>query len=97
MNNPYEILGVSPGSSEEAIRSAYLQKVREFPPDRAPEKFAEVRAAFDELRDPSRLREKRLQSLETTDSFAALAADIRARIVRPDLPTDLLLLLAEGP
>jgi hypothetical protein len=96
MNNAHEILGVSPNSTEEAIRSAYLQKVREFPPDRAPEKFVEIRAAFDELRDPSRLRVKRLMSLETTDSFDALAADIRARIVRPALPTDLLLLLAEG-
>jgi hypothetical protein len=97
MSNPFEILGVSPGTSEEAIRAAYLQKVREFPPDRAPEKFAEVRAAFDELRDPGRLREKRLMSLDTPDSFVALAADIRARTVRPDLPTDALLLLAEGP
>ncbi|MBS0263338.1 MAG: J domain-containing protein [Planctomycetes bacterium] len=97
MQDPLEILGVTAGSSEADIRQAYLQKVREFPPDRAPEQFAQIRAAYDILRNPARLREHRILGLSAQDSIARLSADIRARLVGVDLPTDTLLMLAEGP
>ena len=32
----------------------YLELVRQFPPDQAPERFAAVHAAYDALRDPAR-------------------------------------------
>ena len=97
MNDPYQILGVTGDSTEAEIRAAYLQKVRDFPPDRAPERFAEIRAAYDEVRDPANLRDQRLLALSDRDSIAKLATDIRARLIRADLPTESLLLLAEGP
>ena len=40
MNDPYETLGLSPDAGESEIRRRYLELVREFPPDRAPERFA---------------------------------------------------------
>ena len=49
---PNEILGVPPNASEEDIRTAYLERVKEFPPDRAPEGFERIRDAYDALRDP---------------------------------------------
>ena len=54
MSDPFEILGLTPQASEEEIRARYLELVREYPPDRAPERFASVRSAYDELRDPLR-------------------------------------------
>ena len=47
-----EILGVAANAREEEIRAAYLTKVKEFPPDRAPAEFERIRDAYDTLRDP---------------------------------------------
>ena len=52
MIDPYEQLGLPPSADETEIRQHYLELVRQFPPDRAPERFAEIRAAYDALRDP---------------------------------------------
>jgi len=52
--DPRQILGVSPESGDEEIRAAYLQKVKEYPPDRAPREFEKVRDAYEALRDPRR-------------------------------------------
>ena len=48
------ILGVAANAREEEIRVAYLTKVKEFPPDRAPAEFERIRDAYDTLRDPRR-------------------------------------------
>jgi hypothetical protein len=50
--NANEILGVPANASAEDIRTAYLNKVKEFPPDRSPEEFEKIRDAYDRLRDP---------------------------------------------
>jgi DnaJ-domain-containing protein 1 len=50
--DPNEILGVPANAPEEEIRAAYLSKVKEFPPDRAPAEFERIRDAYDTLRDP---------------------------------------------
>jgi curved DNA-binding protein CbpA len=52
--DPREILGVPPDADDEGIRAAYLQKVKENPPDRAPAAFERVRDAYEVLRDPRR-------------------------------------------
>jgi curved DNA-binding protein CbpA len=54
MEPPEAILGVAPQATDEEIRAAYLRKVKEFPPDRAPEAFERVRDAYEALRDPRR-------------------------------------------
>jgi curved DNA-binding protein CbpA len=59
MPDPYETLGIPPDSDDETIRRRYLQLVREFSPERHPEKFAAVRQAYDSLRDlDTRLRHR---------------------------------------
>jgi curved DNA-binding protein CbpA len=95
MSDPFEVLGLAQGAGDDEIRQRYLQLVREFPPDRAPERFAEVRAAYDDLRDPIRRLDRQMFSLNTHDTFEALARDLRARVLRPDLAADTLLSLAE--
>ena len=95
-SDPYEVMGLSPQADEAAVRRRYLELVREFPPDRAPERFAEIRAAYDELRDPVRRVAMQLFSTATDDSLDALAADLRARLLdaRPTLAE--ILALAEA-
>ncbi len=51
MSNPFEILAVASSADDEAIKNAYLAKVREFPPDHYPERFQAVREAYEALKD----------------------------------------------
>ena len=95
MSDPYETLGITRDSDEAQIRRRYLELVREFPPDRAPERFAAIRAAYDEVRDPLRRLEAQLFSIETHDSIDALLMDLRARLREARVPMETLLKLAE--
>lgn len=54
MEDPYEILGLDRQAGDAAIRRAYAQQVRQFPPEREPEAFRRIRAAYEQLRDPER-------------------------------------------
>jgi DnaJ-class molecular chaperone len=45
----YEILNIPPQSGYKTIRSAYKLLMREFPPEKNPEKFSEIREAFEYL------------------------------------------------
>ena len=58
MNDPYEVLGVSPNASEEEIKNAYRELVKKYHPDKyvdnpladlAEEKLREVNEAYDEI------------------------------------------------
>ncbi|HTS31068.1 MAG TPA: J domain-containing protein [Bryobacteraceae bacterium] len=53
-HDPFHILEIPPEAGDEEIRSAYLRKVKEYPPDRAPAQFEKVRDAYELLRDPRR-------------------------------------------
>lgn len=44
--NPYDVLGILPPTDDAAIRKRYLELVREFPPERHPERFAEINQAY---------------------------------------------------
>jgi hypothetical protein len=50
--DPFAILGVGPGAGEEEVRARYLELVKQYPPEREPEKFRQVRAAFEAAKDP---------------------------------------------
>ena len=97
MSDPYEVLGLDPNASETDIRGRYLQLVREFPPDRAPEQFAEVRAAYDALSDPVDRVERQILRISAADSLTALADDLRRMLADARLSTDALLSLADLP
>jgi DnaJ-class molecular chaperone with C-terminal Zn finger domain len=48
--NPFDILCVAEGATDEAIRKAYLAKLREFPPERAPARFEDLQRAFEAVK-----------------------------------------------
>lgn len=95
MSDPFEILGLTPQASEDEIRARYLELVREYPPDRAPERFASVRSAYDELRDPLRRLDDEVLALSTVDTLDALAADVRRRLAATRLSADAVLSLGD--
>jgi curved DNA-binding protein CbpA len=50
MSDPYLTLGVGPDADDAAVHAAYLAAVKRFPPDRDPERFQVLRAAYEALR-----------------------------------------------
>lgn len=58
--NPYEVLGVKPGASQEEIKAAYKKLIKEYHPDKytnnplqslAEDKVREINAAYDALKN----------------------------------------------
>ncbi len=95
MADPFLILGVSANAGSDEIRRRYLQLVRQHPPDRDPARFAEIRAAYDELSDPVQHLHKLLFDVESVDSIDRVIIDLYARLRQRRIPTDLLLSLAK--
>ncbi len=59
MTDPFEVLELPPDADDAAIRARYLELVRRWPPEQAPERFAAVRAAYEQVRDrDARLRHR---------------------------------------
>ena len=97
MADPFEVLDLPRDAVEGEIRKRYLELVRAFPPEQAPERFAEVHAAYQALRDPvARLNAQLFGFGCKSDSLDALAADLRERLRQVRLPVETLLSLADS-
>lgn len=67
--NPFDIMGVSPDADDKAIRNAYLEAVKRYPPERCPEQFSAVNEAYQKIKDEeSRLRYILFNTLSTATS-----------------------------
>ncbi|KDN74240.1 hypothetical protein DF19_34505 [Streptomyces olindensis] len=82
----YAVLGVEPSASASAITSAFRARVRELRPDTCvdadtAERFGELRAAYDTLRDPA-LRAAYDETREWTSGGGRVSAP-RLRPTRP--------------
>ena len=62
--DPYEILGITRTTTAAALKQAYFTLVRAHPPERDPEMFKQVRAAYERLRDPAARTESDMLLLE---------------------------------
>ena len=95
MADPLHVLGVSASAGPDEIRRKYLELVRQHPPDRDPQRFAEIRAAYDELSDPVQQLNKLLFDVESVDSIDRVIVDLHGQLRQRRIPTDLLLSLAK--
>lgn len=57
-SDPYVVLDLAPSASQEEIKQAYFTQVRAHPPEREPDAFKRIRAAYEQLKTP----EKRLET-----------------------------------
>ena len=51
MQTPYELLDVTINADDDAIKLAYLQKIKDSPPDLDPEQFQAIRKAYEAIKD----------------------------------------------
>lgn len=56
-SDPYAILDLARNATTAEIKQAYFAQVRAHPPERDPETFKRIRAAYERLRDPDRRAE----------------------------------------
>ena len=50
--NPLRTLGLSIEATQEEIRARYLKLIKQFPPERDPQRFQEIQTAFQSAKDP---------------------------------------------
>ena len=97
MLTPYLVLRLPPDASEEEIRRRYLQLVRENPPERAPERFQRITAAYEALKDEGKRMETAVLGASRYDDFELALDDlVRARPPGRRCPGLKALLGAEG-
>lgn len=82
MADPYTVLGVQQDADDDAIRKRYLDLTREFTPEHHPERFAEIRAAYERVKDlDSRVR-YRLFDDGKEDTIEAIIEEAACRTPR---------------
>src|SRR6516162_2161157 len=82
MTDPYQVLGLPPEADDEAIRRRYLELVRQNSPEHHPEKFAAVRAAYEQLRDQSTRLRHRLFEAGKNETVDAIIEEVSCRRIR---------------
>ena len=86
MKTPFEILNIAADSDDEAVKKGYLAMVQQFPPERFPEEFQHVRAAYENVKtEKDRLKYALFD--HSLPDMNELAADIRAK-AKPGRPTE---------
>jgi curved DNA-binding protein CbpA len=97
MKDPYQVLGLPADSDDEAIRRRYLELVKQYPPGQHPERFAEVRQAYEELRDLGTRVRRRLFDLGENDSIEKITEELACQSPRRRVSLRELLSLVRNP
>src|SRR5215813_9153523 len=66
--DPYKTLSLEYGATETEIKQAYFAKVREHSPERDPEAFKRIRAAYEKLRSSAERAETDLFLIDESDA-----------------------------
>jgi DnaJ-class molecular chaperone len=82
MTDAYNILGLPPDSDDETIRRRYLELVRQYSPERHPERFAAIRQAYESLRDLDTRLRHRLFDAGRSECMEAIIEDLACRTPR---------------
>jgi hypothetical protein len=91
MNNAMQVLGLSPESDESEIRKRYLELVRQFPPEKFPERFSEIHTAYEVLRDPLMSLPERITKITCNDTLERVMDAVNNKLRDERIPTDVLL------
>lgn len=73
--DPWSVLGIDEDASDERIRQAYLEAVKDHPPDRDPEGFERVRDAYATASGAGGRARRLLRGADPERPFEALLDD----------------------
>src|SRR5438105_2621579 len=82
MSDPYEILGLPHDADDQVVRNRYLELVRKFTPERNPERFAAIRAAYESTRDLDTRLRHRLFEVGKNESIENIIQEVTCRSTR---------------
>ena len=82
MTDPYVVLGLPADSDDDTIRRRYLELVKQFSPERDPEKFAAIRRAYESMRDLETRLRYRLFDAGKNESIDAILEELACRTTR---------------
>jgi len=86
MNCPYTVLGIGDDADDAVVREAYLALVRANPPESRPQRFQEVRVAFETLQtEKKRIQHRLFHFPEEPPKFEEFAAAVTQNC-QPDRP-----------
>ena len=97
MSEPHAVLGLPPDCDDETIRRRYLELVRQFSPEHHPERFAAVRAAYEQLRDLNTRLRYRLFEAGKKDTIDAILEELSCRSARRRVSLQVLLEAVRKP
>ncbi|MEE9412947.1 MAG: DnaJ domain-containing protein [Methylococcales bacterium] len=78
MLNPYQILGVSEIANDEEIRTAYLARLRDHPPDSNQQQFEQIQQAYVLVKDSDARLHYRLFHVEN------ITPELIAQTIQPN-------------
>ncbi|TWT86039.1 J domain-containing protein [Neorhodopirellula pilleata] len=91
--SPFRVLDLPEFSDEAVVRRQYLELVKQHPPERDPEKFRQIQAAYEAARDPLVLARLMLTSPEEGEPPKWSDVIDRESNQRPKIDADFLLSL----
>jgi preprotein translocase subunit SecA len=66
--NPYKVLQLEQGADKQAVKKAYFKLIRQYPPEKFPEKFKEIREAYEFLQDEVNIAQMQ-KSIQLPEEF----------------------------
>ncbi len=97
MDDAFAVLGLPPDSDDAAIRRRYLELVRQFTPEHNPQRFAQVREAYERLKDLNTRLRYRLFEAGKNESIDSLIEELTCRSSRRRVSLSTLLNVLRKP
>jgi curved DNA-binding protein CbpA len=74
--DPWKTLGVRPEADDDEIRAAYMNKVKEYPPDRCGPQFEKIRDAYEQLKNSYRRAKYLILGAKADRPLESLSNDV---------------------
>lgn len=88
MLDPYVLLDVAESADDQAVTRAYLAKVKQYPPEKSPEMFQQIRTAYESIRSPRDRIKQRVFAIEGLDTSVLVQALLKpGALQRPSQET----------
>jgi curved DNA-binding protein CbpA len=97
MSDPYAVLGIPADAPDDAIRRRYLELTREFPPEQHPDRFAAIRAAYEQVKDVDARVRHRLFEAGSDETIDGVIEEVACRTPRRRIGLDQLVTTSAPP